>query len=145
MGNISAQSDRLQPQPLHTWKTVFQCGVCACAVCVHAHCAASLVLPLYCILLKHQSFRTISLILAQFSAFWKEQRANCTNTGLTNTQTPDRAPRAHVSVLFFFLPFFHQLFHPLSTSSVGRPRLFLSSFTTASLKCHLFTIATGLN
>lgn len=47
---------------------------------------------MYCILLEHQSFRTISPILAQFSAFWKEQRADCTNTRLTDTQTPRQTP-----------------------------------------------------
>lgn len=121
---LLSDKNRLQPQQLHTWKTVFKCSVCLCA-CVH--CAAFLVSLLYCILLEHQSFRTISPILAQFSAFWKEQRADCTNTGLTNTQTPDKgASCARVNP-----PppsFFHQLFHPLSTSSVGRPHLFLSSF-----------------
>lgn len=115
---------------------------------VRVHCAAFLASPLYCILLEHQSFRTISPILAQFSAFWKEQRADCTNTRLTDAQTPDKgASCARVSpvFLFFTLSFIGSFIPSPLPPWAGHTSSFPPSFASASLKCHLFTIATGLN
>lgn len=135
-------------------------------------------LLLYCILLEHQSFRTISPILAQFSAFWKKQCADCTNTRLTDTQTPRQAPPrptlhpstpprasvhghnrqerprradgsaagacARVTCLFFvFFSFLSLLSSALCPSPL--PPWAGHASSPSRLKCHLFTIATGLN